>query len=172
MERKRYCNFLSLWTSTVNACVEHHNEGGKFRENAQVFTQLALSSNQLSNELEDLIKQQERTFVSIQNSGEIDNNYSYGSSWSSSYDSNASNSYSATSQYDSYGTYNNNNNQSSYGLGTATALYDYAGQHPDDLSFYTGELITITQEDDGSGWLRGELNGLQGIFPTSYVQRN
>ena len=49
-------------------------------------------------------------------------------------------------------------------LGTATALYDYSGQTSDDLSFYAGDVITVTAEDDGNGWLTGQLNGLSGQF--------
>lgn len=57
-------------------------------------------------------------------------------------------------------------------LTSTPALYDYAGEQQGDLPFYAGDIITITAEDDGSGWLTGELNGQSGIFPASYVRRN
>jgi hypothetical protein len=56
--------------------------------------------------------------------------------------------------------------------GTCTALYDFSGEQADDLAFYAGSVITIVQPDDGSGWLHGELNGVRGVFPASYVQRD
>ncbi|BGP54198.1 hypothetical protein JCM8202_001332 [Rhodotorula sphaerocarpa] len=56
------------------------------------------------------------------------------------------------------------------GLGTATALYDFEGTQAEDLPFVTGDTITVTEivSDD---WLKGELRGRTGIFPTAYVQR-
>lgn len=55
---------------------------------------------------------------------------------------------------------------------TCTALYDYVGEVDEDLSFYAGDVITIMKDDDGSGWIEGELNGQVGIFPSSYVEMN
>lgn len=68
----------------------------------------------MPNESEEMIKNQERTFVSIQASGEYDS--SYDSSWNSSYDT-GSTSYDTGNSYDSgyntgYG--NNSYDQSGY----------------------------------------------------------
>ena len=47
-------------------------------------------------------------------------------------------------------------------------LYDYQSQGDDELSLQTGDIVTIIQDDDGSGWTEGEINGETGLFPTSY----
>lgn len=53
----------------------------------------------------------------------------------------------------------------------ARALYDYVGTHDYELSFYAGDVITVTQEDAATGWWTGELNGVVGPFPGNYVER-
>ncbi|XP_068600521.1 F-BAR and double SH3 domains protein 2-like [Brachionichthys hirsutus] len=54
----------------------------------------------------------------------------------------------------------------------AKALYDYAGQTEDELSFPEGAVLRIlsreTREDDG--FWEGELNGLVGVFPAVLVE--
>lgn len=57
-------------------------------------------------------------------------------------------------------------------LGTATALYDYAGQSADDLPFSAGAIITILDQSDPSGWWKGSLDGVEGYFPSNFVQQN
>lgn len=47
-------------------------------------------------------------------------------------------------------------------------LYDYQSQGDDELSLQRGDIVTIIQDDDGSGWTEGEINGETGLFPTSY----
>ncbi|XP_031163974.1 F-BAR and double SH3 domains protein 2-like [Sander lucioperca] len=54
----------------------------------------------------------------------------------------------------------------------AKALYDYAGQTEDELSFPEGAIIRIlsreTHEDDG--FWEGEFNGVVGVFPAVLVE--
>lgn len=50
-----------------------------------------------------------------------------------------------------------------------TAIHDYPGENPDDLSFKTGDKIRVTERID-SDWLMGEYNGKQGLFPASFVE--
>uniref|UniRef100_A0A8C2XL49 FCH and double SH3 domains 2 n=1 Tax=Cyclopterus lumpus TaxID=8103 RepID=A0A8C2XL49_CYCLU len=54
----------------------------------------------------------------------------------------------------------------------AKALYDYAGQTEDELSFPEGAIIRIlsreTREDDG--FWEGEFNGVVGVFPAVLVE--
>uniref|UniRef100_A0A8D3AWZ3 FCH and double SH3 domains 2 n=1 Tax=Scophthalmus maximus TaxID=52904 RepID=A0A8D3AWZ3_SCOMX len=54
----------------------------------------------------------------------------------------------------------------------AKALYDYAGQTGDELSFPEGAIIRIlsreTHEDDG--FWEGEFNGVVGVFPAVLVE--
>lgn len=54
----------------------------------------------------------------------------------------------------------------------AKALYEYAGQTEDELSFPEGAIIRIlsreTHEDDG--FWEGEFNGVVGVFPAVLVE--
>lgn len=54
----------------------------------------------------------------------------------------------------------------------AKALYDYAGQTDEELSFPEGAIIRIlsreTHEDDG--FWEGEFNGVVGVFPAVLVE--
>lgn len=52
---------------------------------------------------------------------------------------------------------------------TATALYDFDGQNEQELSFKAGDVITLTDYSDEEWW-HGTLNGVEGMFPASYVQ--
>ncbi|EST06588.1 Src homology-3 domain protein [Kalmanozyma brasiliensis GHG001] len=49
------------------------------------------------------------------------------------------------------------------------ALYDFAGQEQDDLSFSMGDIIQVTGQEDEMWW-RGTLNGRSGIFPYNYCR--
>jgi len=159
LERKKYCNFLSQWGPVIAAEVDTTMESTRFKENESGWKALASSNQQLPGNMEDMIKQQqERTYVSLATEGSGSGSYADEYSYSGS-------------GYDQGGDYGANAYDSG-GLGTATALYDFAGEQADDLAFYAGDVITITKEDDGSGWLSGSLNGVNGIFPSSYVQRN
>ncbi|CAJ0596888.1 unnamed protein product [Cylicocyclus nassatus] len=50
----------------------------------------------------------------------------------------------------------------------ATAIYDFQSDTPGDLSFRVNDQITAT-ERVGTDWLRGTLNGREGIFPANFV---
>ncbi|XP_011495800.1 PREDICTED: rho guanine nucleotide exchange factor 7 isoform X2 [Ceratosolen solmsi marchali] len=50
-----------------------------------------------------------------------------------------------------------------------TALFSFKGKNNDELCFKKGDLITITQTDDG-GWWEGTLNEKTGWFPSNYVK--
>ncbi|KAL6080182.1 VM domain-containing protein [Balamuthia mandrillaris] len=53
---------------------------------------------------------------------------------------------------------------------TCRALYDYAGETATDLPFREGDIITILDDTDPSGWWQGDLNGVVGYFPSNFVQ--
>ncbi|XP_030746279.1 uncharacterized protein B0303.7 [Sitophilus oryzae] len=53
---------------------------------------------------------------------------------------------------------------------TVTALYDFSGQVPEDLSFKEGQKIKVTKKISEE-WLYGELNGKFGQFPSNFVNR-
>ncbi|OQR74093.1 rho guanine nucleotide exchange factor 7-like [Tropilaelaps mercedesae] len=48
------------------------------------------------------------------------------------------------------------------------ALFNFTGQHTDELNFKKGDIITITQPQD-EGWYEGTLRGVTGWFPANYV---
>jgi len=50
------------------------------------------------------------------------------------------------------------------------ALYDYTPENAGDLSFQEGDYITVTDDQDPSGWWSGEVNGVQGFFPSNFVE--
>lgn len=49
------------------------------------------------------------------------------------------------------------------------ALYDFAGETTDELTFTAGSVITVLEEVD-EGWWLGELDGQRGIFPVNYTE--
>ncbi|XP_078069026.1 intersectin-2-like isoform X5 [Mustelus asterias] len=49
------------------------------------------------------------------------------------------------------------------------AIYDYAAVNEDELSFSKGQLINVLNRDDPDWW-QGELNGINGLFPSNYVK--
>ncbi|RVE60725.1 hypothetical protein OJAV_G00184100 [Oryzias javanicus] len=49
------------------------------------------------------------------------------------------------------------------------AAFDFPGQTPEDLSFQKGALIRVTERVDAE-WLRGRLEGREGLFPGSFAQ--
>ncbi|KAF9152743.1 hypothetical protein BG015_004798 [Linnemannia schmuckeri] len=52
-----------------------------------------------------------------------------------------------------------------------TALYDYTGEQPTDLSFSKGDRITVVKKTESTNdWWTGRLNGREGTFPANYVQ--
>ncbi|KAF9137294.1 hypothetical protein BGX30_010390 [Mortierella sp. GBA39] len=52
-----------------------------------------------------------------------------------------------------------------------TALYDYAGEQPTDLSFNKGDRIAVVKKTGSTNdWWTGRLNGREGDFPANYVQ--
>jgi len=57
------------------------------------------------------------------------------------------------------------------GEGQARALYDYEAAQEGDLGFHEGDIITLIDTSDPSGWWVGELNGYQGTFPSNFVEK-
>ncbi|KAF8802507.1 SH3-domain-containing protein [Phlegmacium glaucopus] len=48
--------------------------------------------------------------------------------------------------------------------------YNENGQDPNDLSFAAGDIIEIVEETNADWWT-GRVNGKQGLFPSTYVER-
>ena len=51
----------------------------------------------------------------------------------------------------------------------ARALYSFRAETERELSFQAGNVLLVTGELDDN-WLRGEIAGRAGIFPSSYVE--
>ncbi|NXD30251.1 SH3R1 ligase, partial [Spelaeornis formosus] len=54
-------------------------------------------------------------------------------------------------------------------LPCAKALYNYEGKEPGDLKFSKGDIIILRRQVD-ENWYHGEVSGIHGFFPTSFVQ--
>ena len=51
----------------------------------------------------------------------------------------------------------------------ALVEFDYQAEQPDELSIKKGDIIkNVKQEEDG--WMRGKLNGKEGLFPDNFVK--
>jgi len=50
------------------------------------------------------------------------------------------------------------------------ALYDYEAQGEDELTFYEGQIIRLTRQEEEDGWWEGEYDGTRGTFPSVVVQ--
>lgn len=50
------------------------------------------------------------------------------------------------------------------------AQYDYDATNEEEITIRAGDKIAVTQDDPGDGWTEGELNGMKGSFPSSYVK--
>lgn len=49
------------------------------------------------------------------------------------------------------------------------AIYDYAKDKEDELSFMEGAIIYVVKKND-DGWFEGVCNGVTGLFPGNYVE--
>jgi len=54
-------------------------------------------------------------------------------------------------------------------IGRCQALYEYTAKLCDELNLQPGDVIKI-HDKQADGWWLGELNGIVGIFPATYVQ--
>ncbi|CAI5446381.1 unnamed protein product [Caenorhabditis angaria] len=59
-------------------------------------------------------------------------------------------------------------NKPSANLGTVKANYDYSSGVAADLQFAEGDTITILEDIDAQ-WIMGELNGLRGLAPKTFL---
>lgn len=54
-------------------------------------------------------------------------------------------------------------------LPCAKALYNYDGKEPGDLKFGKGDIIILRRQVD-ENWYHGEVGGVHGFFPATFVQ--
>nr|XP_039262596.1 unconventional myosin-Ie-like isoform X1 [Styela clava] len=50
------------------------------------------------------------------------------------------------------------------------AMYDYAAQDTDEISFSADDILEVVKEDP-SGWWTGRFRGKEGLFPGNYVEK-
>lgn len=50
------------------------------------------------------------------------------------------------------------------------AKFDYTASEEDELSFIAGDIITQVSGEDGQGWCKGKINGVEGLFPAKWVE--
>lgn len=56
---------------------------------------------------------------------------------------------------------------------TCVALYDYAAQNSNELSLRKGDVVRVVDQGHSKDdWWLGELNGVEGYFPGSFVELN
>lgn len=49
------------------------------------------------------------------------------------------------------------------------AIYDYAADKDDELSFQENSVIYVIRKND-DGWYEGVMDGITGLFPGNYVE--
>jgi hypothetical protein len=50
------------------------------------------------------------------------------------------------------------------------ALEDFPASGPDELPFVKGDMIRVIRRNNRTGWWRGEIGGVSGLFPESCVR--
>jgi hypothetical protein len=51
----------------------------------------------------------------------------------------------------------------------AKVTYDYDPENDDELCLKEGNMVKVLGQEE-EGWLRGELNGKTGVFPSNFVE--
>lgn len=49
-------------------------------------------------------------------------------------------------------------------------LYTYDAQNTDELSITEGDVLTIVEPDDGTGWIKAQLGDQVGLIPANYIE--
>ena len=149
MERKKYCDFMASWVKVVDTQMQlFESSRAQLAGQRDGWAHLATTQTQLCAASQQLLAKmdvKERTALAIEDSG-----YSEEATYDESYDE----SYDDT-QY----------------ICQAQALYDYTGTHDYELNFAAGDIISVSNIDEATGWWTGMLNGVVGPFPGNYVRR-
>ncbi|CAG8576490.1 4893_t:CDS:2 [Diversispora eburnea] len=53
---------------------------------------------------------------------------------------------------------------------TANVLYDHVADSTSELSVSSGDIITVLEPDDGSGWVMASTDGKSGLVPAAYIK--
>lgn len=52
------------------------------------------------------------------------------------------------------------------------AMYNYAAQQNDELSFQEGDILYITDKSGNTGWWKGKVGNKEGLIPSNYVEES
>lgn len=57
---------------------------------------------------------------------------------------------------------------------TATAMWDFTGETPEEVTFKAGDTVFLLECVDGDEWWKGEVagSGSVGLFPSAYVKKD
>ncbi|RHZ77479.1 hypothetical protein Glove_177g134 [Diversispora epigaea] len=53
---------------------------------------------------------------------------------------------------------------------TANVLYDHVADSISELTVSSGDVITVLEPDDGSGWVMASTDGKSGLVPAAYIE--
>lgn len=53
---------------------------------------------------------------------------------------------------------------------TAIAIYAYEARDDNELTIAEGDVVSILEADDGSGWVRASISGSDGLIPAAYIR--
>lgn len=76
----------------------------------------------------------------------------------------------------STGTYNEPTTATAPSFATSSSpdymrsLYSYDAQNADELSITEGDVLTIVEPDDGTGWIKAQLGDQVGLVPANYIE--
>ncbi|KAL7310474.1 Protein BZZ1 [Mucor circinelloides] len=59
---------------------------------------------------------------------------------------------------------------SSSSSGYMRSLYSYDAQNTDELSITEGDVLTIVEPDDGTGWIKAQSGDQVGLVPANYIE--
>ncbi|KAI8971437.1 hypothetical protein BDF20DRAFT_679063 [Mycotypha africana] len=50
------------------------------------------------------------------------------------------------------------------------SIYDYLAQNADELNLTAGDILTVVEPDDGSGWIKAQRGAEVGLVPANYIE--
>ena len=57
-----------------------------------------------------------------------------------------------------------------HAAGELRSIYSYEAQNTDELTINEGDILSIVEHDDGTGWIKAKLGNRSGLIPANYVE--